>query len=140
MSDPAGEAALDQVASGYGVDFWTNITLSPMMKLWQGVGGHSNFFLSEEDARESMGSYKGTTAFQFAETLWRFAQVEPNVKHGFRQGIQEFVVDMNTKAAMGVCINNPKLGSGSVLQYYIPNWERTVFATGRRFDFASKGY
>jgi len=119
---------------------WLGIKLAPMMKLWQGVGGHSNFFVSEEDAREAMGSYEGSQGFKFAETLWRLAQVQPSLKRGFRQGLQEFVVDIPTAAAVGVCLANTSLGSGSVLQYYIPNWERSLMATGRKFEFNAKGY
>ena len=139
MSSASSEASAAQLTSGYSADMWLNIKLPAMMKLWQGVGGHSNFFVSEEDSREAMGSYQGSDAYKFAATLWRFAQVQPNIKHGFRQGLQEFVVDLDTPGAIGICLANPSLGTGTVLQYYIPNWERTLFATGRTFDFSEKG-
>jgi hypothetical protein len=117
-----------------------DMTLQPMTKLWQGVGGHSNFFFSEEDAREARGSYEGSRAFKFAETLWRLAQVQPNPTLGYRQAIAEFVVDLPTVAAVGVCTANRTLGSGSVFQYYIPEWESRIFTTGRTFKFGAKGY
>jgi hypothetical protein len=134
------EAAASQLAGGYHADIWLEITLPPMMKVWQGVGGHSNFFFSEQDAREATGAWEGSEPFKFAETLWRFAQVQPNADLGFRQGIRELVVDIRTKAAIGVCLSNPGLGSGTVIQYYIPNWERTLMTTGREFKFSAKSF
>jgi len=136
--DVASEARLAQVNGGYRVDVWVAITLEPMTKVWQGIGGESNFFLSEEDAREAKGAYVDTKAYRFAETLWRLAQVQPNAKLGFRSGIQEFVVDIDTKVAMGVCLSNPGLGSGSVVQYYIPDWASRMHKTGRKFTFDEK--
>jgi hypothetical protein len=134
------QAASTQSGSGYAVDVWMDMTLEPMTKLWQGVGGHSNFFFSEEDAREARGAYEGMNAFRFAETLWRLAQVQPNPSLGYRQAIAEFVVDLPTPAAVGVCTANRTLGSGSVFQYFIPDWEVRMFATGRSFKFGAKGY
>lgn len=134
------QAASAQSGSGYAVDVWMDMTLEPMTKLWQGVGGHSNFFFSEEDAREARGAYEGMNAFKFAETLWRLAQVQPNPSLGYRQSIAEYVVDLPTPAAVGVCTANRTLGSGSVFQYYIPDWEPRIFATGRSFKFGAKSY
>ena len=111
-----------------------------MTKLWQGIGGKSSFFLGEEDAREAKGAYTGSQPYRFAETLWRLAHVEPNAKLGFRSGIREFVVDIDTAAAMGICRANPVLGSGSVVQYYIPDWESRLHETGRRFTFGQTGF
>jgi hypothetical protein len=136
----SSQAASAQAGSSYAVDVWMDMTLQPMTKLWQGVGGHSNFFFSEEDAREARGSYEGSRAFKFAETLWRLAQVQPNASLGYRQAIAEFVVDLPTVAAVGVCTANRTLGSGSVFQYYIPDWESRIFTTGRTFKFGAKGY
>ena len=134
------QAATAQSSTGYAVDQWIDLTLEPILKLWQGVGGHSNFFFSEEDAREANGAYEGSKAFRFAETLWRLAQVQPNPVLGYRQEIAEFVVDLPVPAAVGLCIANASLGSGSVFQYYIPDWESRVYRTGRTFKFSSKGY
>jgi hypothetical protein len=133
-------AATAQSGSGYAVDTWIELTLEPILKLWQGVGGHSNFFFSEEDAREAKGAYDGSQAYRFAETLWRLAQVQPNPVLGYRQEIAEFVVDLPVPAAVGLCTANKSLGSGSVFQYYIPDWESRVYRTGRSFKFGSKGY
>lgn len=138
--NPSSQAAASQISGGYAVDVWMDIKLQPMMKLWQGMGGSSNFFFSEEDARQARGSYEGSDPFAFAETLWRMAQVQPNPTLGFRQGIREFVVDMPAPAAVGVCLANTGLGSGTVLQYYIPDWERALYVTGRDFQFSSKSY
>jgi len=138
--DLISEAKQSQVSGGYRVDVWVAITLEPMTKVWQGIGGESNFFLSEEDAREAKGAYAGTQPYRFAETLWRLAQVQPNAKFGFRSGIQEFVVDLDTKVAMGVCQSNPVLGSGSVVQYYIPDWTSRLHLTGRKFAFGEKAF
>src|SRR5512147_1631236 len=138
--DLVSEAKQAQVSGGYRADLWVAITLDPMTKLWQGIGGHSNFFLSEEDAREAKGAYAGATPYRFAETLWRLAQVQPNATLGFRTGIQEFVVDLETKVAMGVCQSNPVLGSGSVVQYYIPDWASRLHETGRKFTFGEKAF
>lgn len=137
--DPSVEAALSQHEGGYAADTWITIKLEPMTKLWQGIGGSSNFFVSEEDARQAKGSYSGTHPFRLAQTLWRLAQVKPNATLGFRKGIREFVVDFPTPAAIGICRNNPGLGSGSVLQYYIPNWERYLQRTGREFNLDAAG-
>ena len=136
--DVVSEARLAQVNGGYRSDVWVAVTLEPMTKVWQGIGGESNFFFSEEDAREAKGAYVGTQAYRFAETLWRLAQVQPNAKLGFRSGIQELVVDIDTKVAMGVCLSNPVLGSGSVVQYYIPDWASRMHKTGRKFTFDEK--
>ncbi|MCA9711728.1 MAG: hypothetical protein KDK70_38185 [Myxococcales bacterium] len=133
-------AAQAQRSSGYSVDVWIDMKIEPMEKLWQGVGGHSNFFFSEHDARESTGAYAGTKPYRFAETLWRLAQVEPNPTLGYRQEIAEFVVDIPVLAAVGCCLANMALGSGSVFQYYIPDWENSLFRTGRTYRFGSKGY
>jgi len=135
----SSEAAAAQLVGGYHADIWLDIKLPPMMKVWQGVGGHSNFFFSEQDAREATGAWEGSEPYKFAQTLWRLAQVKANADLGFRQGIREFVVDLPTPAAIGVCLSNPELGSGSVIQYYIPNWERTLFATTREYHFSAKG-
>lgn len=138
--DLISEAKQAQVNGGYRADVWVTITLEPMTKVWQGVGGESNFFFSEEDAREAKGAYVGTQPYRFAQTLWRLAQVQPNAKLGFRTGIQEFVVDIETKVAMGVCQSNPVLGSGSVVQYYIPDWASRLHVTGRKFSFGEKAF
>jgi hypothetical protein len=74
------------------------------------------------------------------ESLWRMAQVEPHKTLGFRDGIREFVVDLPTPAAVSVCRSNPVYGSGSVLQYFVPNWRMTVRPTGREFKFSEKNY
>ena len=100
MSGPVEAAQTSQSSAGYGVDTWMAVRLPAMMKLWQGIGGDSNFFVSEEDAREATGAYQGSEPYRFAETLWRFAQVQPNAKHGFRGAIREFVVDIDTDAAV----------------------------------------
>lgn len=136
----ASLAAEAQSSTGYAVDVWITMTLQPMLKLWQGVGGHSNFFFSEDDAREAAGAYAGTKPYKFAETLWRLAQVEPNPTLSYRQQIAEFVVDIPVDAAVGCCLANRALGSGSVFQYYIPDWDNSIFATGRRFRFSTKAY
>lgn len=138
--DPAAEAISAQGSGGYYADTWLNVTLEPMTKVWQGIGGHSNFFISEYDAREARGSFNGSKPYKFAETLWRLAQVQPSKTHGFRKGIREYVVDMPTLAACAICISNAGLGSGSVFQYYIPNWEQTLFSTGREFNFSMTSF
>ena len=113
-----------------------------MMKLWQGIGGvkQTNFFVSEEDAREAKGAYVDTRPNRFAESLWRLAQVEKDKDKGTRGKIMEFVVDFPTEAAVGLCLANPDFGAGAALQYFIPNWDRTLGATGRTFRFAEKSY
>lgn len=138
--DLTAEAMAMQTSTGYRADLWVVVDLEPMTKLWQGIGGHSNFFFSEEDAREAKGAYVGTKAYRFAETLWRHSQVQPNAKLGYRDGIREYVVDLPTRAALGVCRENPQLGSGSVIQYYLPDWESRLHATGREFTFSEKAF
>ena len=83
-----------QVRYPYGAsveDAWMDVELEAMTKVWQGLGGESNFFFSEEDAREARGAYVGTQPYEFAETLWRLAQVSPSQKYGYRSAIVEFV-------------------------------------------------
>jgi len=135
--DPAQEAANSQTSGGYRVDTWMNITLQPMMKLWQGMPGPTNFFLSEQDAREATGAFAGTQAYRFAETIARLAQIAPHRTRPFRPRIREVVVDIATEAAVGVCVNNQDFGSGSVLQYYVPNWTGKLMPTGRSYTFHS---
>lgn len=134
-----GQAVQAQQTAGYSVDGWMEFKLEPMTKLWQGCGGHSNFFFSEEDARLAMGTF-GTTPFRFAETLWRLAQARPSATRGFRQEIEEFVVDVPIVAAVGACVSNRSFGSGTVYQYYIEDWDRVLFRTGRRYTFKKKSY
>ena len=138
--DPAAEAASTQLATGFSPDTWLNLNLEPMTKLWQGIGGQSHFFFSEEDARDARGAYAGTQPYKFAETLWRFAQVRPSATHGFRLGIREYVVDIRTPAAVAICFANPHLGSGSLFQYYVPNWEKMLLSTGREYKFGAQSY
>jgi hypothetical protein len=138
--NPSTEAAATQRLSGYLADTWINVRLEPLTKLWQGVGGASNFFLSEEDAREARGAYVESKPYVFAETLWRLAQASPNRTLGFRGEIREYVVDLVTPAAIGICAANSALGSGSVLQYYVPNWQRTLHLTGRQHKFAAASF
>lgn len=138
--DPVLQAQAAQRSGGYVADVWFNLQLEAMTKVWQGIGGQSNFFFSEEDAREARGAYENTTPYRFAETLWRLAQVAPNLKLGFRIGIREYVVDIRTPAAVGICRNNQALGSGSVFQYYIPDWEKRLMPTGREHRFGASGY
>jgi hypothetical protein len=66
--------------------------------------------------------------------------VQPNPKLGFRLGIREFVVDLPTRAAVGICRNNPVLGSGSIFQYYVPDWQRRLLPTGREHQFRTGIY
>jgi hypothetical protein len=139
-SDPATLAAAAQSGAGYGADSWINLSLEAMTKLWQGVGGKSDFFFSEEDAREATGAYLGSKPFQFAQTLWRLAQVQPNVLRGYRDSIAEYVVDIRTPAAVAICRASPLLGSGSIFQYYVPGWSGRVHPTGRVFTFGAKTY
>lgn len=136
----SAQAQAAQTSGGYAVDAWMDITLEPMTKVWQGAGGHSNFFFSEEDARDARGTYEGTVPYEFAETLWRLAQVSPSAKYGYRSEIVEYVVDLPIAVAMGICRANSGLGSGSVFQYYIPDWESRLFATGRRHKFRRVSY
>lgn len=136
----SSQAASAQVSGGYAVDSWIDLTLEPMTKVWQGAGGHSNFFFSEEDARDARGSYESTTPYEFAETLWRMAQVSPSRKYGYRSEIIEYVVDLPIVAAVGICRANGGLGSGSVFQYYIPDWESRLYPTGRRHKFRRVAY
>lgn len=136
----SAQAAAAQMSGGYAVDAWIDTTLEIMTKIWQGAGGHSNFFFSEEDAREAGGSYEGTTPYEFAETLWRLAQVSPSMKYGYRSEVVEYVVDLPLAAAMGICRANGRLGSGSVFQYYIPDWESCLYPTGRRHKFRRVAY
>lgn len=138
--DPASQAVAKQSSSGYLADEWFNVTLEPMTKLWQGVGGHSNIFFSEEDARVTRGAYHGTSGHKFAESLWRMAQVEPSMTRGYRDEIQEFVVDIATPAAVSICRANTRLGGGSVFQYYVPDWEHYLMRTSRTYRFATKNY
>ena len=42
--DVVSQAIAAQSSGGYSVDTW--MTLEPMTKLWQGVGGRSSFFFS----------------------------------------------------------------------------------------------
>jgi hypothetical protein len=133
-------AASAQSSAGYAVDAWMDIDLEPMTKVWQGEGGESNFFFSEEDAREARGSYEGTIPYHFAETLWRLAQVSPSAKYGYRIGILEYVVDIRVSVAAGVCRAIGGKGSGSVFQYYIPDWHKSLWRTGRRHEFKLKHY
>jgi hypothetical protein len=118
-----------------------NVTLQPLTKLWQGVGGSSNFFMSETDCRNAMGSFEGSDPYHFAETLWREAQVGASRRTGeYRDGIREFVVDMPCKAAIAVCDASPTFGRGGLIQYYVPDWEKHIYPTGREYRFAEKGY
>lgn len=134
------EAASAQSSTGYGVDVWMELQLEPMTKVWQGRGGVSNFFFSEEDARQATGAYEGSVPMRFAESLWRMAQVSPSMKHGYRDAIDEFVVDMPVTAAVGICQANSSLGSGSVFQYYIPDWQSYLFKTTRTYRFRNKSF
>jgi len=134
--DVSSLAAADQSASGDSVDSWIDMKLEPMTKIWQGVGGTSSDFLSEEDARVCRGSYDGTKPVRFAESLWRMAQVEPHASRGYRKEIAEFVVDLPVEAAVGVCLANRQYGHGSDYQYFIPQWESHLFRTGRTYKFS----
>jgi hypothetical protein len=58
-------AASAQTSAGYAVDAWIDADLEAMTKVWQGEHGHSNFFFSEEDAREARGAYVGSNPYQF---------------------------------------------------------------------------
>lgn len=138
--DVVSQAIEAQSSGGYAVDAWMPMSLEPMTKLWQGVGGQSNFFFSEEDARLATGAYEGTRPLRFAESLWRLAQVQPHARLGFRSEIAEYVVDLPITAAVGVCTANISFGSGSVFQYYVPSWEGRMFATGRTFRFPFQSY
>jgi hypothetical protein len=140
--DAASEAAQAQTTSGkaYGVDQWINVTLPPLTKVWQGFGGSSSFFISEHDVREATGAYVDSIPYHFAETLWRHAQVGASPTRGYRDEIREYVVDMKCAAALALCSANARFGGGGALQYYIPNWERYLYATGRTFTFGAKSY
>jgi hypothetical protein len=135
----AAQAAATQTRTGYGVDSWSDMKLEPMTKVWAGEddggGRNSAFFFSEEDARYVRGSYVGTNPVHFAETLWRMAQVSPSAKYGYRNAIIEYVVDLPVAAAVGYCFSNGHLGGGGVYQYYIPDWNKCMFRTGRRYAF-----
>ena len=135
-------AASAQLVTGYYADTWIEVKLPAMTKLWQGIGGHSDFFLSEEDAREAKGAYVASEPYRFAKKLWRLAQVKPNPALGFRRSVREFVVDLDAPAAVSVCFANTvvdgvNLGRGGVIQYYIPDWKRFLYATGREFEFGA---
>jgi len=144
----ANDAALQATAaqlrdSRYQADTWLNVTLPPMMKLWKGIGNirASNFFISEEDARQAKGAYVDSRPFRFAESLWRMGQVQKDPKHDYRGKIAEFVVDFPTEAAVGICLANPVFGvTGGLLQYFIPDWQRTLRLTGRTYRFEEKSY
>lgn len=140
MVNPAAEAVASQAQGGYYADTWFNVRIEAMTKLWQGIGGASNFFISEKDAREASGAFEGSRPYLFAETLWRLAQVQPSRTHGFRQGIREYVVDIRTEAAVALCLSNMGFGTGSVFQYYIPNWDQKLYATGRTYRFSSTSF
>lgn len=48
--------------------------------------------------------------------------------------------DIRVAAAVGICRTNAIKGSGSVFQYYIPDWRSALFRTGRRYDFRHQKY
>lgn len=56
VQDPVELAVEAQKGGAYIVDGWVPVRLEPMMKLWRGKKGGGCYFLSEEDAREAMGS------------------------------------------------------------------------------------
>ena len=134
------DAIAAQVIGGYTADSWMYTNVEAMTKVWQGIEGTSSFFFGEEDAREATGAYARTRIYQYAETLWRTAQVRPHETKGYRAGIREFVVDLRTPAAVGICRANGKLGSGSLLQYYIAGWQSTLRPTGREHVFPAVGF
>lgn len=138
----AARAGQAQQSSGkaYGVDSWLDVKLPPMTKVWQGMGGTSDFFLSETDVRTAIGAFIDSDPLQFAESLWRMAQVGPSPTRGYRDGIREYVVDIPCQAAIAVCSANPQFGSGTLVQYFIPDWQRSLFATGREHTFPNRGY
>jgi len=140
--DVAALARADQGGSGgvYRVDVWFNVKLQAVTKLWQGIGGTSCYFFGEEDAREARGAYVGTDPYVYAESLWRGLQIRGHAAHGHRGGMAEFVVDIDTPAALGVCDSNTAYGRGGLLQYFIPNWASVLHATGREYTFSKKGY
>lgn len=140
MGNPAAEAVAAQAAGNYHADTWVNVRLEPMTKVWQGIGGDSKFFLSEKDAREAIGAFEGTDPYRFAETLWRLSQVAASSAKGFRWGIREFVVDIATPAAVALCLSNPGYGTGSVFQYFIPDWANALYPTSRMFKFSAQSY
>ena len=134
------EAIAVQRSAGYSADTWLGLDLEPMTKAWRGVGGDSPFFFAEEDAREARGAYAGSESYQFAESLWRLAQVKPHAARGYRACIREFVVDIRTPAAVGICRANDQLGGGSLLQYYIPDWRGNLRETGREHQFPGTAF
>ena len=71
--------------------------------------------------------------------------MKPNEALGYRDGVRELVVDLDTPAAVSVCAANGSvagkwLGSGSVLQYFIPSWKSVLHPTGRQHRFGAKAY
>ena len=142
--DLAFEATLAQRRARYRADTWVNVQLRPMMKLWRGVDDSppedKNFFFSEEDAREAKGAYAGSKPLKYAQTFWRLAQVRRHGTLDFRVSVEEFVVDLPTMAAIGICRANREFGSGSVLQYYVPDWQKILHPTGNKFQFPANPY
>lgn len=146
--DRAKAAAVHQLQAGYVPDLWFNVTLTAMMKVWEGIGGNPSltategkFFFGEEDARHARGSYVNTTPYEFAETLWRSLQVRPHKLLGFREGIRELVVDLDAPAALSVCEGSRQLGTGGALQYFILSGDlHRLRETGRTYHFGRTTY
>lgn len=47
---------------------------------------------------------------------------------------------MRCAAAIAECMANPQFGSGTLVQYFIPDWESNLFSTGREFTFEHRSY
>jgi len=144
----------------YEPDEWIPVRLKALTTLWKGIDKDDPpepfppkekprekekkkgaFFFSEEGARDARGAYVGDVPHRFAQTLWRSLQVDKDETEGFRLGIREFVVDLDTNAAMSVCLVNTDFGMGSLVQYYLHDgWDDRLHPTGREHKFPKAGY
>jgi hypothetical protein len=107
----------EQAIAGYAPDTWEMATLRKGSLVYGGTPGQSAFYTDFPTVRTSRLD---------ANNLFGSLQVRPHPAYGFRSSLRAYRVLEDIRVPRGLALNNPMLGSGGGVQYYVPQFEKTL--------------
>ena len=115
---PARQARSWQGKGDYpGRDSWRTVTMKKGTKIYGGLPGQSEFYMSEGTVNAS-----GLNRTR----LWESVQVKPHDTFGYRPKVGEYVLTQDTRVAVSTTSANPQHGAGGGRQVFVPDFANKV--------------
>jgi hypothetical protein len=109
-----------QLKSGYMADAWTVVKLKKGTKIYGLLPGQGAFYTTAKFA--SLVKRENISAKTASELL----QIAKHPKYPYRNKVQEYVLKDDVYVAMSTIAANPSSGKGGMVQYFIPNFSKTL--------------